>query len=233
MAKQQRLSERLSLTPGTKRAITGDEFSDMQRQAVQLEQENDRLRREQRARLEVHEAPIYGPGSGFSWFADLARATHPGAGWTGDGGPGAARERLSRHTRYQHAEDGRRLTRLRAQAEYETERALSGSPQEAALLRRWQDRGGELFEMQQDLRDLERRAINRTDGSGGYFSPPGYFIESFVAPLVRVHRSPRCGSGCRCPRVWTRLMCPGSRSARSPVRCRTARQCPAGISRTR
>jgi HK97 family phage major capsid protein len=193
-----------SFGPGTNRRLSIPEFRNLQRQARQLETDNENLR----AQLEVREKPIYGPHSTHSWFADLVRAQHPGHGLDGDGGSGAAAERLSRHNRYQHAEDGRRLALLRAEAEYAAERALSRSPQEAALLRRWQDRGGELFEMHQDLRDLERRALNRTDGTGGYFAPPGWLVDRFV-------HAPRAGAPFAA--LWQRLpMPPGISSINLP-----------------
>jgi hypothetical protein len=70
------LSQRLSITPGSKRTISGDEMRDMQRQAAELEQ---------RASLQVFEPDMYAPGSGHSWFADAARVTFQEGGGIGTG----------------------------------------------------------------------------------------------------------------------------------------------------
>ena len=180
MRPRQRLSDRLQITPGTRRDITGDEFTDMRRQAEQLEQDNAELR----GRLAVNEPDLYAPGSGHSWFADLARvAKNTG---DGDGGPQAARDRLDAHERFEHRRTDRRLRRI--QAEHDAEEVLTRTRAEASLYTRWRAASGRLFDEHDELRDLERRSgATRTAGEGGDFSPPAWLIDRFV-------HSPRAGA---------------------------------------
>jgi HK97 family phage major capsid protein len=183
--RQRRLSERLSITPGTRRNITGEEFADMQAQAIQLEQRATRADElEQRASLTISEPDIYAPGSGYSWFADVGRVVTGEASGRSGGVKGAG-ERLAAHERFEHRRVDVQLRR--AQAEHALEEALTRTPAEAALYTRWRAAGGELFEKADELAELERRAINRTDGSGGYFAPPGFLIDEWI-------HSPRAGA---------------------------------------
>jgi HK97 family phage major capsid protein len=145
-----------------------------------------------------YEAPIYGPGTGNSYLQDLARAKL-GAQIGDEKRSNAAADRLHRHTLAQHRENERRLRGLRADAEYATERALSQTRAEAALLHRWQAAGGRLFEKKHELAGMERRALNRTDGSGGEFAPPGYFVDLFV-------HAPRAGAPFAA--LWQRMNMP-------------------------
>lgn len=134
-------------------------------------------------RLQVNEPDIYAPGSGHSWFADVARvALRTG---DGDGGMEAARDRLNSHEAYEHRRTDRRLRQL--QAEHDLETVLTRSRAETALYLRWKAAGGKLFDRLDDLRDLEmeRRGASRVDGQGGYFAPPGWLIDAWVhAPLA-------------------------------------------------
>jgi HK97 family phage major capsid protein len=158
------LSQRLSITPGSKRTISGDEMRDMQRQAAELEQ---------RASLQVFEPDMYAPGSGHSWFADAARVTFQEGG--GDGGVEAAQERLQSHEEYEHRRTDQRLRLL--QAERAAEAALTRTRAETSLYIRWSEAGGKLFEKNDELRGLERR----------YFTPPAWLIDRFV-------HAPRAGA---------------------------------------
>jgi HK97 family phage major capsid protein len=174
---------------------------------AQAERERDELR----AQLTVFEAPIYGPGSGSSYFQDLARAHFGGRIGRSDKEVKAAADRLHRHELAAHRETERRLAGLRAEAEHQTERALSRTRAEAAALHRWQAAGGKIFEHMRELDELagtERRALNRTDGTGGYFAPPGYLIDAFV-------HAPRAGMPFAA--LWQRLpMPPGIQSVNVP-----------------
>jgi HK97 family phage prohead protease/HK97 family phage major capsid protein len=202
MAPRQRLSDRLTITPGTKRVISGDDFDQMRRDAAELEQRADRAERgeqELRARLTVGEPDVYGPGSTHSWFRDIAQvAVKQG---DADGGPNAAAERLAAHRKYEHRRTDRRLRLL--QAESELESALTRDPAQAALYLRWQAAGGQLFDKFDEMRDaggMEQRAASRTLGAGGYFDPPGWLVDQFV-------HSPRAGAPFA--QLWTRLPLPG------------------------
>ena len=138
---------------------------------------------ERRAELQVFEPDIYAPGSGHSWFADAARVALKEGG--GDGGVEAARRRLDAHEQYEHRRTDRRLRVL--QAERAAEAALTRTRAETSLYLRWSEAGGRLFEMVDELKDVERLSASRTLGSGGYFSPPAWLIERFV-------HAPRAGA---------------------------------------
>ena len=65
--RRQRLSDRLTVTPGGQRSITGDEFRDMRHQAQELETRAARADElEQRASLVISEPDIYAPGSAYT-----------------------------------------------------------------------------------------------------------------------------------------------------------------------
>ena len=53
---------------------------------------------------------------------------------------------------------------------------------------RMMDDGSSMRRLQQHAGDLERRAINRTDGTGGYFVPPAWLMSQWVA-LARPGRA--------------------------------------------
>lgn len=173
-----------SMGPGSNRRISIPDLQDMTRQAEQLERraaQADEL--EERARLQVFEPDLYAPGSGHSWLADAARVTlHQG---DGDGGVSAAQERLAAHERFEHRRTDQRLRRL--QAERAAEAALTRTRAEASLYIRWREAGGQLFERTDEMNDVERRAMTRTPGQGGYFVPPAWLVERFV-------HSPRAGA---------------------------------------
>lgn len=189
--RQQRLSQRLSLTPGTRRNITGDEFADMQAQAQELEQRATQqaaeLERRDAAQLIVNEPPVYGPGSQFSWFRDATAVAIKGSGIERDGGRAGAEKRLHVYAAYEHHRTERRLLAARQSAESLTEAAITSTRQEAMLYERWSRAGGQLFEKQHEIAGMERRFLDRTDGTGGYFAPPGWLVDKFV-------HAPRAGA---------------------------------------
>jgi HK97 family phage major capsid protein len=178
-----------------------------EKRATGLQAQNDQLR----AQLHVYEPPVYGPGSNSSYFQDLARANFGSQVGRSDKEVEAARDRLHRHELARHRETERRLAGLRAEAEYSAERALSRTRAEAALLHQWQAAGGRIFEHKHELEAMagfETRALNRTDGSGGYFAPPGYLVDRFV-------HAPRAGAPFAA--LWQRLpMPPGISSVNLP-----------------
>ena len=120
------------------------------------------------------EPTVYGRGSNHSYFLDLAR-DKLGQG-DGDGGPEAASERLNRHAVELRVDMAGRAERRAAQAQADFERAmLSGNRAErraAEQALRNMDRDG--------VNLFERRATNRTDGTGGYLVPPLWLIDELV-----------------------------------------------------
>jgi HK97 family phage major capsid protein len=232
------MSESLSgffgtLGPGHNRRLTVAEMMAKQRQAAELEQRAARVpeleRRAERAEaLQVYEPPVYGVPGGPSYLQDLARVVLRGP----LGEPKrseAAADRLHRHQLAQHRENERRLRALRAEAEYATEQALSQTSAEAALLHRWQAAGGHAFEYKHKNRDMnrqldaevasagiqEKRALSRTDGSGGYFTSPGWLVDQFVP-------GPRAGSPFA--NLWQRLPMPAGVSSINLPRFKTGLQ---------
>jgi HK97 family phage major capsid protein len=151
--------------------------------------------------LSVSEPPVYGPGSRFSWFRDATAVAIPAAHIERDGGPAGAEKRLHDYAAFEHHRTERRLLGARQSAESLTEAAITSTRQEAMLYERWSRAGGQLFERQHELggMDLERRALSRTQGSGGYFSPPDWMIDQFV-------RAPRAGAPFAA--LWTQLPMP-------------------------
>jgi HK97 family phage major capsid protein len=182
----------------SRQQVTGmrDQARDLERRAASADAAEDRV-----AALTVFEPPIYGPGSTHSWYADVVRDKFGG---TGDGGQEKARDRLHRHALWQHREDERRLAMHAADAERQAERALSQSLEERLLLQRYQAAGGQLFEKKHHVRDLERRAMTRTDGQGGYLTVPGWLLERFI-------HAPRAGAPFAA--LWQRLPLPRSVSS--------------------
>jgi HK97 family phage major capsid protein len=116
---------------------------------------------ERRASVSVGAEPqVYGDGSGHSYFLDMARVDMNRG--DGDGGPTAARERLARHAAELKVELPAREARRRQRAETEHRLAFG------------ELRGG--------VNPFEKRVNpNRTDGQGGYFVPPLWLVDEFVA----------------------------------------------------
>jgi HK97 family phage major capsid protein len=118
------------------------------------------------------EPMIYGQHSPNSYWADLARDSFG----NGDGGGGLdrSRERLSRHAAELRVElPARRERRARA-AQERVERLHTSSRREELAFERFLGSGVQMF---------EQRALNRTDGSGGYFVPPLWLIDQYVGYL--------------------------------------------------
>ena len=198
-----KLSERM-------RARTPDYDDGLISAAEELEARADqagRGERELRASLTVYEPPIYGAG-GNSYFQDIARAQFGSQVGASEKRIQDAKDRLRRYEVAAHRETERRLRELRGEAEYATERALSRTRAETALLHRWQAAGGHLFEREREMRELEKRALNRVQGSGGYFAPPAFLVDQFI-------HAPRAGMPFAS--LWQRLPMPtGTQSINLP-----------------
>lgn len=226
-----RLSNQIRAARGTQ--VRPAEIGDWVAQAAELEGHSARLpdleRRAERAEaLQVYEPPIYGVPGGASFLQDLARATLRGP-LGDDKRSEAAADRLHRHQLAQHRENERRLRGMRAEAEYATERALSQTSAEAALLARWQASGGQTFEYKHKMRDMgreldaevasagirEQRAVGRTDGSAGFFTSPGWLVEMFIP-------GPRAGANFA--NLWQRLPMPAGVSSISLPRFKAGLQ---------
>jgi HK97 family phage major capsid protein len=128
-------------------------------------------RREGGARV-GYESKTYHRGSRHSYFLDLARAELRRG--DGDGGPGAARDRLSRHERELDADLPTRERRREELAQRALEsiegrsgRALSAEERASVF-----ERGRGPLE--------ERVNPNRTDGQGGYFVPPMWLVDEYI-----------------------------------------------------
>jgi HK97 family phage major capsid protein len=135
---------------------------------------DDRGSGAQTASTQVTSEPtMYGQGSGRSYWLDLARDA-TGRGDDVDG----ARERLGRHAAELRVELPRRRERREREARGEVERLHSRSRREELALERFFGAGGQVF---------EQRAINRTDGTGGYFVPPLWLIDQYT-PYLRAGR---------------------------------------------
>lgn len=133
----------------------------------------------------TNEPTTYGRHAGHSYFYDLARVQF-GRG-DGDGGPAAAQERLNRHRAELDVELPRRQE-LRAQAAaramgtlYEESLRETRNPVERRALEMAIRNGPSPFER-------ERRALNRTDGTGGYLVPPLWLLDELV-PFIRAGRN--------------------------------------------
>jgi HK97 family phage major capsid protein len=118
------------------------------------------------------EPMTYGQHGRDSYWADLARDKFG----TGDGGGGLdkSRERLGRHAAELRVELPRRQERRARQAAERVERLHAGSRREELALERFYGAGMQVF---------EKRALNRTDGTGGYFVPPLWLIDQYVGYL--------------------------------------------------
>lgn len=118
------------------------------------------------------EPMIYGQHSPNSYWADLARDAFS----NGDGGGGldASRERLGRHAAELRVELPNRRERRARAAQERVERLHTVSRREELAFERFLGSGMNVF---------ETRALNRTDGSGGYFVPPLWLVDEYVAYL--------------------------------------------------
>ena len=124
--------------------------------------------------VQVTSEPMaYGQHSGNSYWLDLARDA-TGRGHDVEG----ARERLGRHAAELRVELPRRRERRAREARGEVERLHSRSRREELALERFLGSGGQVF---------ETRAINRTDGTGGYFVPPLWLVDQYI-PYLRAGR---------------------------------------------
>ncbi|WP_034088852.1 phage major capsid protein [Streptacidiphilus albus] len=132
----------------------------------------------QRSGWSVGEEPtIYGRGSGHSYFLDMAREKL-GRG-DGDGGIAASSNRLRRHAQELEVEvPKRREARARAAAAAYEEAFAGGNRAERRAMARMIREGHTPF---------ERRALNRTDGTGGYEVPPLWLIDELI-PYLRAGR---------------------------------------------
>jgi hypothetical protein len=161
MTSQQPLSQRMNITPDSKRVIKGDDWLDMQRQAQQLEAEAAILR----ARFTISEPSTYSRHSPHSFFADIAKIG------TGRGDRDAARRRLERHeAELAVTYPAWRQARARA-AHTAYEAAFGGDRRSQIMLERMDQLGLSRFRTEDAFERtvMEQRAINRTDGTGGYF----------------------------------------------------------------
>lgn len=119
------------------------------------------------------EPMMYGQYSGNSYWLDLAR-DQLGRGSDVEG----ARERLSRHAAELRVELPKRRERRAREARGEVERLHARSRREERAFEQFLGHGGQVF---------ERRAVNRTDGTGGYFVPPLWLVDEYV-PYLRAGR---------------------------------------------
>ncbi|HWU23259.1 MAG TPA: phage major capsid protein [Nocardioides sp.] len=112
-------------------------------------------------RVEVLSEPkTYAKEARHSYFLDLARAELNRG--DGDGGPGAARERLQRHAAEVEVDLPQRMAARDAAAERGI-RGLEGVSERAA-----------------DSAFERRTNPNRTDGQGGYFVPPLWMVDEYI-----------------------------------------------------
>ncbi len=121
----------------------------------------------------VSEPQVYDKLSQHSYWLDLAR-DQMGRGADIQG----ARERLGRHAAELRVELPKRQERRARLARERLEGLHTGSRQEERALEHMLGSGVPMF---------ETRAINRTDGTGGYFVPPLWVIEEY-APYLRAGR---------------------------------------------
>jgi hypothetical protein len=164
-----KLSERMRIrTP---------DYDDMISAAIELETRADQAGRSEqlRASLQVAEPVTYQLSGPHSFFADIARVA------TNRGDSDAAKRRLARHedelaVTYPAWRESRRQAAQRA---YEQEFASTRRAQ--ILLERMEKLGLTPFRTEDALeRGYERRAINRTAGSAGYFTPPLWVLEAWA-----------------------------------------------------
>jgi hypothetical protein len=131
----------------------------------------------QEPRAKVTEPLTYGrtadDGHSESFFYDQLRvATGRGADMK------AVRARLEAHEREMRTELPRWLEKRKRAAELGYELAMTRTAAEARALERMETLGVRRFTEQQAR---EQRAISRTDGQGGYFSPPLWLLEDWVS----------------------------------------------------
>lgn len=132
-----------------------------------LEKLNSSLERQVASIKVVSEPQTYHRGGEHSFFYDMARVTR----MSNQG----ARDRLQRHQRELDAELPRRAEARARAAAAAYEAAFAYDPAGQAALSRMLDAG---------ISPFEKRALSRTDGQGGYFSPPTYLIDQYV-PFAR------------------------------------------------
>lgn len=127
------------------------------------------------------EPTVYGRGSGHSYFLDMARDEAKRG--DGDGGVLAARARLKQHEEQLRVDMKGRAERRAQIAQQDFERAmLSGNRAE----RRAAERALAMMD-REGVTPFERRATNRTDGTGGYLVPPLWLIDELI-PYLRAGR---------------------------------------------
>ncbi|HEY3482774.1 MAG TPA: phage major capsid protein [Streptomyces sp.] len=137
---------------------------------------------EQRSGWSVGTEPTtYGRGSGHSYFMDLARVSAKQG--NGDGGVAGSEQRLARHAVELETDMKGRAERREAAARRSMEKAYeTGTVTErraaAQAMARMEREGVSPF---------EKRAVNRTDGQGGYLVPPLWLIDELV-PYLRAGR---------------------------------------------
>jgi HK97 family phage major capsid protein len=129
------------------------------------------------AGVQITSEPLqYGPGSGHSYFLDMAR-TEIRRG-DGDGGVGAAAERMKRHAQEIDKIMPERRAAVDRRSRQAFEDTFAASPADQQRLRRMERAG---------ISPFEKRFISRTDGQGGYFVPPLWLIDEYV-PYLRAGR---------------------------------------------
>jgi HK97 family phage major capsid protein len=111
----------------------------------------------------LSEPRTYNEGVSSSYFLDLARVQLNQG--DGDGGVGAARDRLARHAKELEVELGTREARRDELAADVTDREL----RRAGYSRRARDNAFE-----------KRVNPNRTDGQGGFFVPPLWIVDEYI-----------------------------------------------------
>lgn len=127
------------------------------------------------------EPTVYGRGSGHSYFLDMARVAAKRG--EGDGGWVASEERLQRHaTELRTDMQGRAERRARAAQEAFERAHESSNPREQRAFAR-----AMAMMEREGITPFERRALSRTDGSGGYLVPPLWLIDELI-PYLRVGR---------------------------------------------
>ena len=201
-ANRELLSAAAAANNGAGRDLAADEETRYQAARTEIRSLNERLddlgeqaQREERARasradgttsvaddggsgarasgVQVTSEPmIYGKHSPNSYWLDLGRDA------TNRGDVDGARERLGRHATELRVELPRRQERRAKIARERVEGIHTASRREERALERFVGAGMQIF---------EQRAINRTDGTGGYFVPPLWLIDEYT-PYLRAGR---------------------------------------------
>jgi len=123
--------------------------------------------------VQVTSEPMtYGQHGPNSYWLDLARDSFSNG--TGGGGVEKSRERLNRHAAELRVELPRRAEQRARLARERVEGVATGTRREERALERFYNAGMQIF---------EQRAINRTDGTGGYFVPPLWLIDQYAEYL--------------------------------------------------